>query len=456
MGGEMKLLSVLLAFNSLATPVSGFEYAATEVLKADLKGEVSPGCIAGAFRTGKTLLVAGAGVSDMGSPRPLNADTMFNTASMAKQFTALAAAKLVEERGISLDDDIRKYLPEIKRYDAPVTVRMLMNHTSGIRDVWTLHLLAGASNPAGVTKQAALDMLFRQKDTNFTPGSAYAYSNGGFLLLAEIIERASGMSLADYAKRKIFDPLRMRRTLFRDGRPFAAENAAAPHVRTKEGFVVRDDYPSFSGPGGLITSINDLAKFEQDISGGNKVWTPTVRRIMDVPGTLTNGEQAFTGQSGFAYGSGRMMGRRKGQYFVQHGGGGTGFQSIYARLPERKLAVAVLCNRGDVEPEEKADKIIELIEGDILINEKRTIEQLSGIYFSEELEATYQVAVSPEQLELTVSSSSAKGPGPRLTLKRSGDKTFASSSVRLVFHEDNRGFSIAADRVRAVDFRARN
>jgi CubicO group peptidase (beta-lactamase class C family) len=347
-------------------------------------------------------------------------------------------------------------LPEIRHYDAPVTVRMLMNHTSGIRDVWALHLLAGAGNPAAATKKGALEMLFRQKDTNFTPGSAYAYSNGGFLLLAEIVERGSGTSLAEYARRKIFAPLGMRRTMFRDGRSFVAENAAAPHVRAKEGFVVRDDYPSFSGPGGLITSINDLAKFDRDISGGNKVWTPAVHAIMDVPGALTNGEPAYTGQGGLAYGSGRMMGRRKGQYFVQHGGGGSGFQSVYARLPERQLAVAVLCNRGDVEAEDRADEIIELIEGDILIHEKQTIEQLSGSYFSEELQATYQLVVSSEQLELTVWSPSVKGSAPRLALKRSGEKSFTSPKMTLVFHEDNRGFAIAADRVRAVDFRIAN
>lgn len=173
---------------------------------------------------------------------PLDGDTLIYAASISKQFTALAAATLATQGKIDLDADIRTYLPELPHYEIPVTTRMLMHHTSGIRDSLTLLFLAGFTGLEGVTKARALDLLLRQKATNFTPGTDWNYSNGGYLLLAEIVERVSGKPFADYVGTAILKPLGMKSSFF------MSDAAPTGKSRTDTGpktgaSLIRDTYP---------------------------------------------------------------------------------------------------------------------------------------------------------------------------------------------------------------------
>ncbi|KWV92440.1 hypothetical protein ASS64_14405 [Erythrobacter sp. AP23] len=395
------------------------------------------------------MFITAAGYADLEAKEPLDGDTLFYAASVSKQFTALAAAKLVEQGEISLDDDVRKYLPELPPYTAPVTVRMLMLHTSGVRDSLELVRLAGFDSAADTDKNTALQLLFRQKSTNFTPGTAYTYSNGGYLLLAEVVERVAGVPFADYAQEAILQPLGMTRSFFMNDAEPSGSNIAHGYVPVGEGFEIRDTYPTFSGSGGLMVSINELARFEHDIAVGHKVWTPEVLKIMTTPGTFTNGEPALDERAGLVYGGGLMIGRRNGQHFVQHGGGAEGFKNMYARLPARDLAVAVFCNRGDFVSQDKADAIIEVIEGDILTSERS---EFDGRYVSDELEAVYNVTVASNRVTATISSKFAGGAGSTLEFRRNPDGSFSSFGTRLVFDDDGQGFTIKSSRVHAIRF----
>lgn len=448
---KTKLLSYVVASLLASTAAQATDLDRVRAIVSDPKGLAAPGCAVGAFRDGKTLFVTAAGAADVASRKPLDGDTLFYAASVSKQFTALAAAKLIEQNKLSLDDDIRKYLPELPAYEVPVTVRMLMLHTAGIRDSLELIRLSGMGSAANSNKATALKLLFQQRSTNFTPGTAYTYSNGGYLLLAEIVERVAGRPFADYAKRSILQPLGMKRSFFMNDAPPSGTNIAHGYVPVGDGFEVRDTYPTFSGSGGLMVTINDLAKFERDIAVGHRVWTPAVAKIMTRPGTFTNGEPAFEERTGLVYAGGLMVGRRNGQYFVQHGGGAEGFKNMLARLPERKLAVAVFCNRGDFVSQDKADAVIEAIEGDIL-TEDTAAADLGGRYLSDELQATYDVSVSSDEIVAKVSSPFAR-EGATLTFKRNGDGTFGANGTRLVFDKDARGFTIITDRVHALRFR---
>jgi CubicO group peptidase (beta-lactamase class C family) len=452
---KVKIISLLLA-TLVANPAQAIDVAKVREIISDPKGLAAPGCAAGAFRGGKTLFVTAAGSGDIEKARPLDGDTLFYAASVSKQFTALAAAKLIEQKKLSLDDDVRKYLPELPEYEVPVTVRMLMLHTAGIRDSLELIRLAGIDSAADTDKATALKLLFAQKSTNFTPGTAYTYSNGGYLLLAEIVERVAGMPFADYAKKAILRPLGMKRSFFmNDARP-SGTNIAHGYVPVGEGFEIRDTYPTFSGSGGLMVTINDLARFDRDIEVGHKVWTPAVSKIMTTPGTFTNGQPALEERTGLVYGGGLMIGSRNGQYFVQHGGGAEAFKNMYARLPERKLGVAVFCNRGDWVSQDKADAVMEVIEGDILTAEDTSAAAkpaLDGRYLSDELQATYDVSIVGDELKAVVTSPFARAPGEPLEFKRNADGSFGGPGTRLIFDEDGQGFTIKSSRVHALRFR---
>ncbi len=446
-----KLLSCVVASLLASTVAQAADLTRVRGIISDPRGTAAPGCAVGAFRDGKTLFVTAAGAADVATGKPLDGDTLFYAASVSKQFTALAAAKLIEQNKLSLQDDIRKYLPELPAYEVPVTVRMLMLHTAGIRDSLELIRLSGMGSAANSDKATALQLLFRQRSTNFTPGTAYTYSNGGYLLLAEIVERVAGMPFADYAKRAVLQPLGMKRSFFMNDAPPAGTNIAHGYVPVGDGFEVRDTYPTFSGSGGLMVTINDMAKFERDIAVGHKVWTPAVAKIMTTPGTFTNGAPALEERTGLVYAGGLMVGPRNGQYFVQHGGGAEGFKNMYARLPERKLAVALFCNRGDFVAQDKADAVIEAIEGDIL-TEAAAAADPSGRYLSDELQTTYELSVSGNELVAKLSSPFARD-GSTLTFKRNADGTFSAYGTRLVLDKDARGFTIVTDRVHALRFR---
>ncbi len=447
---RVKLLSCVVVSLLASTAAQAADLNRIRAIVSDPKGLTAPGCAVGAFRNGKTLFVTAAGASDVETQKPLDGDTLFYAASVSKQFTALAAAKLIEQGKLSLEDDIRKYLPELPAYEVPVTVRMLMLHTAGIRDSLELIRLSGMGSAANSNKAKALQLLFQQRSTNFTPGTAYTYSNGGYLLLAEIVERIAGMPFADYAKRAILQPLGMKRSFFMNDAPPKGTNIAHGYVPGGSGFEVRDTYPTFSGSGGLMVTINDLAKFERDIAVGHKVWTPAVAKIMTTPGTFTNGEPAFEERTGLVYAGGLMVGRRNGQYFVQHGGGAEGFKNMLARLPERKLSVAVFCNRGDFVSQDKADEVIEAIEGDILTDAVAAVDP-TGRYVSDELQATYELSLSGDELTAKISSPFAP-EGPTLKFKRNADGSFGAYGTRIVFDKDAREFTIVTDRVHALRF----
>ena len=442
--------SLLAAF-----PAQAGDLAAVERIIADGKGLAAPGCAVGAFRSGEVLFTAAAGAGDVAEGVPLNADTLFYAASLSKQFTALAAVLLAESGRLDLDHDVRLYLPELPEYATPVTARMLMTHTAGIRDSLDLIRLAGIRRAADTDKETALRLVLGQSETNFTPGTAYSYSNGGYLLLAEIVERVSGTTFAEFAREAILEPLGMDRSHFLQDAPPGDANIAHGYRPTRTGFEVRDTYPRFSGSGGLMTSVNDLARFEYDIEIGHKVWTPAVARTMTTLGRLNDGTPARDARDGLEYAAGLMIGTRNGQYVVQHGGSAETFKSMYLRLPERRLAVVLLCNRSDWIAQDKADAVVEAVEGDIFVDEPGPSSG-DGRYVSDDLQAVYELSSEGDELNARVSSLYASQAERRVTFQRQADGSYLWGGTRLRFDADGRGFTLSTSRVRDLRFNRRD
>ncbi|TYC90499.1 beta-lactamase family protein [Novosphingobium sp. BW1] len=369
-------------------------------------GHAEPGCVFAQFEKGRTVRLVAQGQADLSAHRALDAQTLFYGASLSKQFTALATAKLVAEGKLALEDDVRRYLPELPVYERPVTVEMLMHHTSGIRDFLSLLRLAGMEDVGEASRAQALDLLFRQQGTAFTPGSAYSYSNGGYLLLAEIVARVSGQSFAAYAREAIFRPAGMPNAYFLDNANPAAGTFAHGYLPKGDHFVERDTFPRFSGSGGLMLSMADLAAWEREVAQGGSVWTPEVADILLTPGRLADGSVLDDGK-GLTYGGGLHIGRRGGERIVTHGGSAQAFKHVYLRLPDRGQSFALLCNRGDWKASATLEKAL-----DAAGVRRPGMPQMpaAGTYHSEELNADYTLAREGKGLAVTIATPLVESP----------------------------------------------
>ncbi|WP_326522770.1 serine hydrolase domain-containing protein [Sphingomonas sp.] len=397
-----------------------------------------PGCLAGGFRDGKPLFMVSEGLADIATGRQLDGDSRIYAGSMSKQFTALAIAQLVAAGRISLDDDVRKYIPEMPAYEVPVTLGMMMHHSSGIKDWLIIARWAGLSDFSRITKEEALGLLTRQRATNFTPGTDYAYSNGGYLLMAEVVERVTGQSFVDYTRDHIFKKLGMTHSFFLNGAQ-EIPNLANGYEVDGEKFTVLNNFPVISGSGGLITTMNDFAKYEQDIELGHKVWTPAVSKIMLDTARYSSGETLTSSPGGMSYGGGLAIGKRRGQFFVQHGGTSDTFVNLYARMPERRFSVMVFCNRSDGDPVTKTDAVIRIVQGDIFIPDAP---YRIGRFRSDELGVAYDVTRVGTRIVATIADSGLNTNLKSITFSPSSDGSLRALGATLTFSDGYRKFTL--------------
>lgn len=418
-----------------------------------LQDSAAPGCIVGLFRDGAKQIRA-IGVADVATGRPLDAETQFYSASVGKQFTALAAAQLIAAGKVRLDDDVRKWIPELPEYRAPIDVAMLLDHSSGIRDFLALAALSGRDPSTPLLKEEALAMVLRQRDTNHVPGQAFSYTNGGYLLLAEIVERASGMRFPDYVAARIFKPLGMKRSYVLDGRRPADGNVAHGYVPKDDAFVVRDTYPLFGGSGGIMFTMNDLARYDHDINVAHRVWTPAVTKIMMTPGRLSDGSPAIVPGSRAVYAAGQML----FDGWAEHGGGAEGFRHSLARHPSTRLTVATLCNRGDVNAAGKSQAVLAVLHPAMPPLDGHFVDPPSanGRYVSDELGTTYALATVRGRMRLTIlRPDGSPAPDKPTDLHAAIDGAYLTEKgdMKILFDADGQGFLLDSPRASGIRFR---
>src|SRR5438067_4056189 len=215
-----------------------------------------PGCAVGVSRDGSVVYERGYGMANLETDTPIRPSSIFHVASVSKQFTAAAIMLLERDGKLSLDDNIRKYLPEIPDYGIPITIRHLLTHTSGLRDQWDLLAFArGRFEEDRITEADVLDIVSRQTALNFKPGSEYVYSNTGFTLLGVIVKRVTGQSLRDFADERIFNPLGMTRTHFHDAYTMRVPGRTSASAPSSGGWHV--SIPNFDvyGATNLFTTV---------------------------------------------------------------------------------------------------------------------------------------------------------------------------------------------------------
>lgn len=344
---RLTLLSLLfLIFNSAQAQAdkSGRDARAERVdeLFAQWSKPETPGCALAVLKDGQVIYQHGYGIANLDYGVPISSATVFNIASMSKQFTAMSVALLARQGKLSLDDDIRKYLPELPQYQNPITIRQLIYHTSGIREYTHLMQLAGVRFQDAPDEEV-FKIIARQQELNFKPGEEYLYSNSGYFLLAQIVKRASGKSLREYADENIFKPLGMTATRFHDDSSEVIKNRATGYSsRQGGGFALEITRSDHVGDGGLLTTIDDLLLWDRNFSDNKLSGGGDLMRQFLARGALNNGEA-------IDYAFGMDAETYQGLKLFGHGGAFNGFSSDMIRFPEQRFSVICLCNLSGIE-----------------------------------------------------------------------------------------------------------
>ncbi len=344
-------LPFLLAFGSLlatatrvaaqtADPLPAYVTSAMDSIFLPMSHSGEPGCVAGIYQDGAVTFARGYGFANLTHAVPITRTTRFTTGSVSKQFTAASIALLVRAGRISLDDDVRKYIPEMTAYATPVKVRHLVHHTSGLRDFWELVGLSGLRFDDGYTNDDMLAMAARQRNLNFTPGAEYRYSNTGYLALAIIVKRVTGQTLRQFADSAIFRPLGMTHSLFLDDHNEIVPDRAAAYSPKGKGWEVNVWNNDIVGQGGLVTTIDDLQKWDENFYTG-KVGG---REFIDLLQTT----EPLNGGAPNPYAFGLDVTTYRGLPLVEHSGATGGYRAVIARFPSQHTSFAMLCNRSTV------------------------------------------------------------------------------------------------------------
>jgi len=470
-GAGMIGLTISLAAGGFGLAQEKNTKAADEVF-ADLSEPGSPGCALAVARGGKVIYENGYGLANVEDGVRITPQTVFDIGSTSKQFTSASILLLEKQGKLSLQDDIRKYLPEIPDYGHRITILHLLNHTSGLRDYLTLFELAGVNTDSVTTDDDALAVIARQKALNFDPGSDWLYSNSGFFLLSVIVKRASGRSLREFAAQNIFEPLQMKHTVFRNEHAQLLPNRALAYDPKGGGYALDVSYFEQTGDGAVHTSVEDLLKWDENFYSG-KVGGQAFLEELEEPGKLNNGKT-------LDYAKGLFVGRYRGLRFVDHGGSWGGYRAQLLRFPEQHFSVACLCNLSNANPEKRAHEVADIFlaaemkepkpvaeAGRRSQDKKETIplsaDQLnaySGNFRSEELLATYSIGVEDARLVL---ENIQNGDGflhasPRSALRPVGQNTFVvdDEGLEFIFERDAKGnvgsFELNAGRTKGLIF----
>ncbi|WP_128543231.1 serine hydrolase [Larkinella soli] len=331
--------------------------AKADALFAEWNKTGSPGAAVGVIHDGKLVYAKGFGEADLETGAPITPETIFHVASVSKQFTAYGIMLLAQQGKLSPDDDIRKYLPEVvPDFGKTITIRHLLHHTSGIRDQWNLLAMAGWQLDDVITKQHIFNLIRRQKELNFAPGSEFAYSNTGYTLLAEIVSRTGGKPFREWMQQNVFAPLGMDHTLFYDDHERIVKGRAYSFTRVPNPFMMqyKKSVLSYANAGAtsLFTTVPDLAKWMTNFHKTTLGNPNTMGQLLE-KGRLTKGDT-------LSYAAGIFHGIHKGLAHYGHNGADAGFRSFLCYFPKEDYGFIVLSNSAEFNPVQKAYQLADL------------------------------------------------------------------------------------------------
>ncbi len=360
-----RFLSALLFLAVFWEPLAAQEVTPDQVAAIDsifrqFDGTKAPGCAVGVSDHHTIVLERAYGMADLEHDVINTSHTIFEPGSVSKQFTAAATILLALDGKLSLEDDIRKYIPELPDYGQPITIRHLLNHTSGLRDWGSVAAIEGWPRTTRVhTHTHVLDIASRQKSLNYPPGEYYSYTNTGYNLQAILIERVSGMPFAEFSRKRIFEPLGMTKTQWRDDFTRIVKNRAIAYQNHRDGsWFMLMPFENVHGNGGLLTTVGDLLRFTHNLDTG-ELGGPRFLQEMHRQGILNSGDT-------ISYASGLFVGEYKGVREVQHSGATAAYRGYLTRFPDQGIAVAVMCNASNGNVGGFAHQVADLFLGDAI------------------------------------------------------------------------------------------
>lgn len=400
----------------------------------------TPGAAVAVVKDGKIVFMKGYGMANLSYDIPITPQTVFNIASVSKQFTAFAIYLLENEGKLSFEDDVRKYIPELPDYGTTIKIKHLLGHTSGLADHGALASIAGTYINADFNNtELNLKILSKHNTLNFVPGSMFGYCNSNYTLLAEIIHRITSKTFSEFTKEKIFLPLGMTNTQFSDNFQKVVKNLAESYELENNSYFIKPLVESNPGPSNLLTTVEDLCKwvlnFEKPIVGDTQLI-----KSFNEPSYLDNGNKVIlrvTENDTIFHAKGQNVSKLKGNY-LGHGGHTAGFRTFLGRFPDHHLAIIQLSNdehnenlggRWDIAdfyikaqpPQNKQSNVAISNNNQAKAptpNYTVGLEEFTGKYFNEALETNYFFEIKDNKLIMKNSRLSD------ITLKRVGDTKF--------------------------------
>lgn len=462
------LLSLIITFASTTLfsqkKLSKDQIQAIDALFEDWNNEENPGGAVGIVKKGNLIFSKGYGMASLQHKVPFSPTTVADIGSVAKQFTSFGIALLADEGKLSLDDDIHKFFPELPDYGHKVTVRHLVHHTSGLREIYSAFALRGWSG-GGIRQEDVKYLLMQQHELNFKPGDRYLYCNTSYALLGSIIEKVSGQSFEAFYKERIFEPLGMEHTYIMDRLGEIFPNTADSYSPNDKGFVEIYDNSSMFGQGGFYSTVEDMAKWLANFQQP-KVGNKAVIQQIQERGVLNDGEN-------LRYAFGLNIDTYRGLKRIQHSGASAGFRSLMAWFPEHELGIIIQTNRADGTSNGAMAEIVEvLLEGSLepieeaesKEEEKRatepslyySAEQLkpfAGTYYSPEIETVYHFQIDAQENDLVVKS--IRNGALALSTTPQKDQ-FTGGGMSFTFQRDDvgrvTGFRVSNGRVMRLKF----
>jgi len=373
-----------------------------------------PGVAIGVIKNGEFVYKKYFGQANLNYDLPINKETVFNVASLSKQFTATCIHILIQRGQLSLADDIRKYLPDFPIYSKPITVEHLIHHTSGIRDYTELLILNGVRLFKGYDNTEALKMIYRQMGLNFEPGEKWMYSNSNYVLLKEIIEKVSCQPLEEFAKDNIFDPLGMVNTQYNGSHVSIVKNRATRYRKSNGRYLTVPDNDFTIGDGGVFSNLDDFLRWDQNFYN-NKIASPDLIKSIEKPNVNFELFEDVNAE----YASGLMIINYKQQKVFLHGGGDAGIQTGYFRFPDLDFSIISMANTNEYDfwgtslriadiylgeflkeqPQTKKEETTKVESKKIDLND-RELQEYVGYYFSEEVDYFIKIIYENGQLKM--------------------------------------------------------
>lgn len=458
-------LSLLLAAAALcaaapshaqAPPLSAAQLARIDSVFIGWNSTASPGCALGVSYRDQVVLERAWGMAELEHRVPNTPATVFESGSVSKQFTTAAVILLALDGKLSLDDDIRRHVPEVPDYGSPITIRHLIHHTSGLKDWGAVAGIGGWPRGSRIYTHAhVLEIIGRQRTLNHPPGDEYIYSNTNYNLLAIIAERVSGESLPALTKRLIFDPLGMTSTGWRDDFQRLVPGRAQAYAGARDMWRLQMPNENVYGNSSLLTTVGDLLLWNANAThlrvGGEAFLHEQLRQ-----GRLNSGGE-------ISYAGGVQVTRDAAGVLVSHTGSTAGYRAYLGRHPETGWGIAILCNASNASPGFLGGQVSDAVHGrpkyvpgvngtlpPPVRESARPLAAYAGRYWSAEADAWLEAVAENGRLVLR-----GEG-GRRIQLAFSGGDDFSGLGGTIRFTPDATGsvsgFTVSVARARNVVF----